>query len=548
MERKQEREWAEAQKIVISKDLVAAAKQQLQFLAVVDRNRHLYDGPALYKAIYRYKYCWLPLLAKYAESEVSEGPLVVPLDCEWIWHCHRLNPVRYVTDCANLYGRILVNHNIVSSVQGTCKKKTEEIWIKLYPEEPYELDMSSCLSHGSAKNYYATSESTKYNLVSAVRRQIPFFYQVSRSYVNDNLFLEGAVDRYKGFLHLIKRNRERSITRFCVPTYDIDLIWHSHQLHPASYCKDLVAIMGKVLEHDDTDSDRTKGQKLDVGFSETAKQWEEMFGSRYWRAGAMYRGSAPSPLPTYLSQLQIQTGRKKVVQSDRNKNIIQLPKTTFVEVMLEIVAVKDLPTGHKGSLFVTFSKKQPDAFFKTGKRINISSESEQKAVSVVQCEPAGELVFELMSYSPSTLSMSKTPILLGTSSITLDDLLNPVSKLQVEKWFELTPNSAGPGSKPISIRIALSSTTPIPSPYGGEDKANRCGGGGGNCGSQCGGENMANSGAWGGCGGGCGGKNIANSGACGGCGGGCGSGCGGGGGGNCGGGCGGGCRSARFGM
>lgn len=251
-----------------------------------------------------------------------------------------------------------MNHNIVSSVQGTCKKRTEEIWIKLYPEEPYELDMSSCLSHGSAKNNYATSECTKYNLVSAVRRQIPFFYQVteqrchvkfvilskfllnncdmykqvSRSYMNDNLFLEGAVDRYKGFLHLIKRNRERSITCFCVPTYDIDLIWHSHQLHPASYCKDLVAIMGKVLEHDDTDSDRTKGQKLDVGFSETAKQWEEMFGSRYWRAGAMYRGSAPSPLPTNLSQLQIQTGRKKVVQSDRNKNIIQLPKRTIVEV------------------------------------------------------------------------------------------------------------------------------------------------------------------------------------------------------------------------
>lgn len=266
--------------------------------------------------------------------------------------------VCYVTDCTNLYGRILVNHNIVSSVQGICKKKTEEIWIKLYPEEPYELDMSSCLSHGSAKNNYATSESTKYNLVSAVRRQIPFFYQVteqrchlkfvilskfllnncdmykqvSRSYMNNKLFLEGAVDRYKGFLHLIKRNRERSITRFCVPTYDIDLIWHSHQLHPASYCKDLVAIMGKVLEHDDTDSDRTKGQKLDVGFSETGKQWEETFGSRYWRAGAMYRGSAPSPLPTNLSQLQIQTGRKKVGQSDRNKNIIQLPKTTFVEV------------------------------------------------------------------------------------------------------------------------------------------------------------------------------------------------------------------------
>lgn len=42
----------------------------------------------------RYKSCWLPLLAKHTESMVLEGPLVVPLDCEWIWHCHRLNPVR----------------------------------------------------------------------------------------------------------------------------------------------------------------------------------------------------------------------------------------------------------------------------------------------------------------------------------------------------------------------------------------------------------------------------------------------------------------------
>lgn len=54
MERKQQVEWAEAQKIVISKDVMAAAKLQLQFLAVVDRNRHLYEGPALYKAVYRY--------------------------------------------------------------------------------------------------------------------------------------------------------------------------------------------------------------------------------------------------------------------------------------------------------------------------------------------------------------------------------------------------------------------------------------------------------------------------------------------------------------
>lgn len=47
-------EWLEAQKIETSVDLLAAAKQQLLFLAAVDRNRRLYDGHALDRAIYRY--------------------------------------------------------------------------------------------------------------------------------------------------------------------------------------------------------------------------------------------------------------------------------------------------------------------------------------------------------------------------------------------------------------------------------------------------------------------------------------------------------------
>lgn len=50
----QELEWLEAQKTAISVDLLAAAKQQLQFLAAVDKNRWLYEGPTLEYAIYRY--------------------------------------------------------------------------------------------------------------------------------------------------------------------------------------------------------------------------------------------------------------------------------------------------------------------------------------------------------------------------------------------------------------------------------------------------------------------------------------------------------------
>ncbi|KAK9930096.1 hypothetical protein M0R45_027153 [Rubus argutus] len=119
-------EWAEAQKIVICKDLVAAAKQQLQFLAVVDRNRHLYNA--------------LLCTRQFTGTNIVDFPCLLDI-------LNLLNPVRYATDCETLYGTILDNRNI---------------------------------------------------------RQIPFFYQIFRAYVKDNLFLKEAVARYKGFLHLIR--------------------------------------------------------------------------------------------------------------------------------------------------------------------------------------------------------------------------------------------------------------------------------------------------------------------------------------------------------
>ncbi|KAL6225041.1 hypothetical protein ACLB2K_003893 [Fragaria x ananassa] len=324
MEKEQELEWSKAQSIGISVDLVTTAKQQLQFLAAVDRNRYLYEGKALQRAIYRYNACWLSLLAKHSESQVFEGPLVVPLDCEWIWHCHRLNPVRYKTDCEELYGKILDNSNVVSSVQGSCKSKTEEIWNCLYPEEPYIFSLQKALSEDISERNSKLDNCTKYDLVSAVRRQCPFFYQ----------------------------------------------------LHPVSYCKDLHELLGKVLEHDDMDSDRTKGKKLDTGFSGTAKQWEEAFGTRYWRAGAMYRGSAPSPLTTTPYQSNI-ISKDGTAPPDLQK-VIELPEVKAVEVLLEFLEVKNLPEGHKGMLFASFNKTTQDIFFNAKRLLSIFSEFGEK--------------------------------------------------------------------------------------------------------------------------------------------------------------------------
>ncbi|KAK9215882.1 hypothetical protein WN944_007888 [Citrus x changshan-huyou] len=73
-------------------------------------------------------------------------------------------------------------------------------------------------------------------------------------------------------------------------------VWHSHQLLPDDYCKDLR---------------------------------EETFGSRYLKAGALFKGNVPSPPATNMNQLDTVSG--KVVLSNDNESMIQLSQRMLVE-------------------------------------------------------------------------------------------------------------------------------------------------------------------------------------------------------------------------
>ncbi|KAL0797057.1 hypothetical protein Bca101_068434 [Brassica carinata] len=232
-------EWLEAQKIEISIDLNATAKQHLQFLGVVDRKRWLYDGYALERAIYR-------------------------------------------SDCEEFYGRVLDNSGIESSANGSCKLQTENLWKRLYPMEPYDLDLDKAISEPN--DISPLEKCATYDLVSAAKRQSSFYLEVSRAHVDSEIVIEEAVGRYKAFLYLIQKNREKKIKLISVPTYDIDLIWHTHQLNPSSYYKDMVKIFCNILQHDDTaDSETSEGMRLNTVFSGTTAQWEETFGRSYWK-------------------------------------------------------------------------------------------------------------------------------------------------------------------------------------------------------------------------------------------------------------------------
>ncbi|CAN8288542.1 unnamed protein product [Cochlearia groenlandica] len=278
-------EWIESQKIPISIDLFAAAKQHLNFLETVDKNRWLSDGPILERAIYRYNAYWLPLLAKYSEtSTICEGPLVPPLDCEWIWHCHKLNPVRYISDCKQLYGKVLDNYGIVSSTNGCFQSETENLWKRLYPMESYNINLDKAICNPI--DISSLEKCTTYDLISAVKRQSSFYSRVLRAHVDNEIIMQEAVGRYKAFLYLFKRNREMSMDVIGVPTHDIDLMWHTHLLYPSSYYNDLKKIFGNIVQHEDDTKivESKQSKKLDNIFSETTTQWEETFGQNYLKA------------------------------------------------------------------------------------------------------------------------------------------------------------------------------------------------------------------------------------------------------------------------
>ncbi|KAK9670141.1 hypothetical protein RND81_13G180500 [Saponaria officinalis] len=466
MEKEQVKEWAEAQKITVSVDLVEAAKTHMKFLAAVNyRNRFLFEDDTLQRAVYRYNAFWLPLLAKHLKSPVSEEPLVVPLDCELIWHCHRLNPIQYKIDCQRLYGRILTNHKVISSIQTTSKSSTEAIWNKMYPDEPYELDLLRPFSEDVMKNRSENDKFTNYDLIAAVKRQMNFTYQACRPSMSDDLFLQEALCRYKGFLHIIRSNRKTNQQRFSVPTYDIDLMWHTHQLYPDSYCKDTIELVGSVVQHNDSDPDKSKGSKLDIGYQETTKQWQQMFGSSYWKAGAMYKGQIPTPVTQapYKSNLKA----SELDSSDKYSSLPQLPTVNAVEVILEFLDIKNLPEEKKENLVVGISKKnEVDKVFNTKRWLGISSASTDKMFAMFQCEPTGEFLFELMSYSPTSdeLKPNNSMKMLGSCSLPFGELVASPSQLSINKWISVDLGSDIENSEPVLLHVLMSFSPPTLAP------------------------------------------------------------------------------------
>lgn len=269
-------------KIHFGVDLTKAALYHLYFLREVDSTPILRNDDVLQRALQRYERFWLRLAAKYDKEK-----LAAPLDIEWMWHCHMLCPNAYDRDCNYLVGKV-IDHELVSPGERKQRLLKSQIkWKELYPHEPFEMSTESGAFVFDHKMF---KSSLSYDLIHASKRQAVFFYQVSLLHYTDSKFLESAVLRYKKFLFLKKNNPKM----FLVPCYDIDLVWHTHQLHPGIYKTNTEKLLGRLFNHDDTVNDRSPDSKLSKADLETRELWRKTFDETFSMYGAMYRGDPPA--------------------------------------------------------------------------------------------------------------------------------------------------------------------------------------------------------------------------------------------------------------
>lgn len=299
---------------VISADLVKLAAYEVEFLQQVDSQWELRGEQSLRRAIWRYEQFWLPLIVR------SKQPLVPPLDVHWIWHCHMLSPRQYDKDCTALVSR-RVEHEVIQINSPTYKQlaqAAQQLWRDTFGSaEPYNV---LAHTHPVVPQGAITYQSKcTYDLLQAAIRQSSFYYNVSLPHYKDATFLTKAFERYKKYLLLTKKHP----SSFLVPCYDIDLMWHTHQLMTVAYRHDVAAILGYVLNHDDTDTDRSPGSKLTDSFANTRQLWKDAFDEEYTVSGAMYRGAPPAgKLQTITSQ------QRRTITSKR-------AKVTLTHVTLE---------------------------------------------------------------------------------------------------------------------------------------------------------------------------------------------------------------------
>ncbi|KAK4129812.1 hypothetical protein N657DRAFT_640483 [Parathielavia appendiculata] len=92
--------------------------------------------------------------------------------------------------------------------------------------------------------------------------------------------MERLLTKYKRFMDIMQASQGQLL----VPTLDVDLAWHTHQMSPSKYYCYTVTKLSRFVDHDD----KIDEAKLSEQFEWTSKTYQEMYGEVYSECTCWY--------------------------------------------------------------------------------------------------------------------------------------------------------------------------------------------------------------------------------------------------------------------
>ncbi|RAK80547.1 uncharacterized protein BO72DRAFT_370858 [Aspergillus fijiensis CBS 313.89] len=212
------------------------------------------------------------------------------------------------------------------------KANPGSLQLTLHPEE--KVAYRRMMSH-----YWDNSSPLALDLVGAVVRQGTFIQKMDRIDWLHSPTLTATMDRLIKKYHVFFRIMSQNPRRMAVPTLDVDLAWHTHQLAPARYFAFSIHrtredgggginSLAILIDHDD----KVDETKLSDGFEWTSKAYKKLTdGEIYSECTCWYceavRVAADSPIaiPFFSSTARARQAAAKLhdrddISSDPDKN------------------------------------------------------------------------------------------------------------------------------------------------------------------------------------------------------------------------------------
>ncbi|GAV07276.1 hypothetical protein RvY_17134 [Ramazzottius varieornatus] len=203
------------------------------------------------------------------ELDTRKQQRKLPWPEEWIWRVHRLHPVAYHNDCVKLLAAgVAIDKKIYNFIKTLNKVSRPSL------RREFSVTFTSVGGHTHSAFVHSI------DLVQAAVRQRDFLnkFRSHKLYTrdignNDSLYFVQLVQNYVSSLKLARKGDE------IVPTFDIDLDWHSHMRRPVYYRTVSEAMCGFVLDHDDA----IERNVLSNNFQKTADRWKEKYNMEYYQ-------------------------------------------------------------------------------------------------------------------------------------------------------------------------------------------------------------------------------------------------------------------------